>query len=189
VVVVVVVAVVVIVGICRSASIVVDVVVVGICMSASTVPGQMANPFAIIAPRLGQCSASYSAVDGFDCFLKYPQTSVCSQQHHRSSYLSVQWQIQLLPALFFALVPSRYHESCRGTSSIFNLSSCCAVADIEYRLHCLKPLTIAATTPRLIKAYSYALVIVVAVAVGAGVTSGSSFSLKVFMAMPEELPE
>nr|GFD31591.1 hypothetical protein [Tanacetum cinerariifolium] len=31
--------------------VVVDVVVVGICRSASIVPGQMANPLAIIAPR------------------------------------------------------------------------------------------------------------------------------------------
>nr|GFB85832.1 hypothetical protein [Tanacetum cinerariifolium] len=44
------------------------VVVVGICRSASTVPGQMANHFAIIVPRPGQCSASYSAVAGSDCF-------------------------------------------------------------------------------------------------------------------------
>nr|GFB02572.1 hypothetical protein [Tanacetum cinerariifolium] len=28
----------------------------------------------------------------------------------------------------------------KGTSSIFNLTSCCAVADIEYRLHFLEPL-------------------------------------------------
>nr|GFB08177.1 hypothetical protein [Tanacetum cinerariifolium] len=33
------------------AVVVVGVIVVGICRSASTVPGQMANPFAIIAPR------------------------------------------------------------------------------------------------------------------------------------------
>nr|GFC55294.1 hypothetical protein [Tanacetum cinerariifolium] len=82
--------------------VVVGVVVVGICRSASTVPDQMANPFAIIAPRPSQCSASYSAVAGSDCFQKYPQTSVYSQQHHGSSCLLVRWQIQLPPALFLA---------------------------------------------------------------------------------------
>nr|GFD30811.1 hypothetical protein [Tanacetum cinerariifolium] len=65
------------------------VVIVGICRSASTVPGQMANPFVIIAPRPGQCFASYSAMAGSDCFQKYPQTFVCSQQHHGSSCPSV----------------------------------------------------------------------------------------------------
>nr|GFB83370.1 hypothetical protein [Tanacetum cinerariifolium] len=58
------------------------VVVVGIYRSASTVPGQMGNPFAIIAPRWARtfmmCSASYYDVAGSDCFQKYPQTSVCS---------------------------------------------------------------------------------------------------------------
>nr|GFD11062.1 hypothetical protein [Tanacetum cinerariifolium] len=44
------------------------VIIVGICRSDSTVPVQMANPFAIIAPRPGQCSASYSAVASSDCF-------------------------------------------------------------------------------------------------------------------------
>nr|GFC77215.1 hypothetical protein [Tanacetum cinerariifolium] len=89
------------------------VVVGGICRSASTVPGQMANPFAIIVPRPGQCSASYSAVAGTDYFQKYPQTFVCSQQHHGSSCPLVQWQIQLPPTLFLAWLPSRFHESCR----------------------------------------------------------------------------
>nr|GFC63892.1 hypothetical protein [Tanacetum cinerariifolium] len=81
--------------------------------SASTVPGQMANHFAIIAPRPGQCFASYSAMAGSDCIQKYPQTFICSQQHHGSSCPSVQWQIQLPPTLFLAWLPSRYHESCR----------------------------------------------------------------------------
>ncbi|GJZ24788.1 hypothetical protein Tco_0562247 [Tanacetum coccineum] len=39
-------------------------------MPASTVSGQMANPLAVIAPRPGLCSASYSAVVGFDCSWK-----------------------------------------------------------------------------------------------------------------------
>ncbi|GJX43564.1 hypothetical protein Tco_0260240 [Tanacetum coccineum] len=38
------------------------VVVVGIYRSAPTILGQMANPLAIIAPRPGLCSASYSVV-------------------------------------------------------------------------------------------------------------------------------
>nr|GFA72333.1 hypothetical protein [Tanacetum cinerariifolium] len=46
------------------------VVIVGIYRLASTVTGRMANPFAIIAPRPGQCSASYSAMAGSDCFQK-----------------------------------------------------------------------------------------------------------------------
>nr|GEY03795.1 hypothetical protein [Tanacetum cinerariifolium] len=86
--------------------------------SASTVPGQMANPFAIIAPRPGQCFTSYSAVAGIDCFQKYPQTFVCSQQHHGSSCPSVQWKIQLPPVLFLAWLPSRYHESYQYLSVI-----------------------------------------------------------------------
>nr|GFC84793.1 hypothetical protein [Tanacetum cinerariifolium] len=68
----------------------VGVVIVGIYRSASTVPGQMANHFAIIVPRPDQCSASYSAVAGSDCFQKYPQNSICSQQHHGSSCPLVQ---------------------------------------------------------------------------------------------------
>ncbi|GJU08219.1 hypothetical protein Tco_1124649 [Tanacetum coccineum] len=47
--------------------VVVVIVVVGICRPASTVSGQMANPLAVIAPRHGLCSASYSAVVSFDC--------------------------------------------------------------------------------------------------------------------------
>ncbi|GKG10488.1 hypothetical protein Tco_0341888, partial [Tanacetum coccineum] len=46
----------------------VAVVVVGICRPASTVSGQMANPLAVVAPRPGLCSASYSV--GFDCSWK-----------------------------------------------------------------------------------------------------------------------
>nr|GEX59774.1 hypothetical protein [Tanacetum cinerariifolium] len=84
------------------AVIVVGVVVVGICRSASTVPGQMANPFVIIAPRWASTF-----------MMKYPQISVCSQQHHGSLCPLVHWQIQLPPALFLAWLPSRYHESCR----------------------------------------------------------------------------
>nr|GEY46060.1 hypothetical protein [Tanacetum cinerariifolium] len=41
------------------------VVIVGICRSASTVPGQMANPFAIITPRWARTF-----------MMKYPQTFV-----------------------------------------------------------------------------------------------------------------
>nr|GFA73094.1 hypothetical protein [Tanacetum cinerariifolium] len=63
------------------AVVVVGVVVIVICRSASIVPGQMANPFAIITPRPDQCSASYSAIAGSDCFQKYPQTSICSPQY------------------------------------------------------------------------------------------------------------
>ncbi|GJU95817.1 hypothetical protein Tco_1320573 [Tanacetum coccineum] len=48
--------------------VVVVIVVVGICRPASTVSGQMANPLAVIAPRPGLCSASYSV--GFDCSWK-----------------------------------------------------------------------------------------------------------------------
>ncbi|GJV27207.1 hypothetical protein Tco_1383655 [Tanacetum coccineum] len=51
-------------------AVVIVVVVVVICRPASTVSGQMANPLAVIAPRPGLCSASYSAVVGFDCSWK-----------------------------------------------------------------------------------------------------------------------
>ncbi|GKG38755.1 hypothetical protein Tco_0460467, partial [Tanacetum coccineum] len=51
-------------------AVVVVVVVVVICRTTSTVSGQMANPLAVIAPRPGLCSASYSAVVGFDCSWK-----------------------------------------------------------------------------------------------------------------------
>ncbi|GKB11111.1 hypothetical protein Tco_0845034 [Tanacetum coccineum] len=49
-------------------TVVVVVVVVGIGRSAPTILGQMTNPFAVIAPRPGLCSASYSV--GFDCSWK-----------------------------------------------------------------------------------------------------------------------
>ncbi|GKG26043.1 hypothetical protein Tco_0399189 [Tanacetum coccineum] len=72
------------------------VVVVVICRPTSIVSGQMANPLAIIAPRLGLCSASYSAVVGFDCswkdhhtffsFLPLPDV----QHRHGSSHPSTQ---------------------------------------------------------------------------------------------------
>nr|GEW45245.1 reverse transcriptase domain-containing protein [Tanacetum cinerariifolium] len=52
------------------------VVIVGICRSASTVPGQMANSSAIIAPRPGQCFASYYAVAGSDCFQNAAEVNV-----------------------------------------------------------------------------------------------------------------
>ncbi|GKF97273.1 hypothetical protein Tco_0293094, partial [Tanacetum coccineum] len=50
--------------------VVVVIIIVGICRSASTILGQMANPLAVIALRPGLCSASYSAVVGFNCSWK-----------------------------------------------------------------------------------------------------------------------
>ncbi|GKD70410.1 hypothetical protein Tco_1324500 [Tanacetum coccineum] len=47
--------------------VVVVVIVVIVSRPYPTVPGQMANPIAVTAPRPGLCSASYSAVAGFDC--------------------------------------------------------------------------------------------------------------------------
>ncbi|GKG04833.1 hypothetical protein Tco_0315220, partial [Tanacetum coccineum] len=43
------------------------IVVVVVSRPDPTVPGQMAYPIAVTAPRSGLYSASYSAIDGFDC--------------------------------------------------------------------------------------------------------------------------
>ncbi|GKD19717.1 hypothetical protein Tco_1208875, partial [Tanacetum coccineum] len=66
---------------------VVVVVVVIVVVPASTVSGQMANPLAVIAPRPGLCSASYSV--GFDCSWKDHHTFFSflpDVQHRPGSY-------------------------------------------------------------------------------------------------------
>nr|GFB65831.1 hypothetical protein [Tanacetum cinerariifolium] len=172
---------------------VVVVVIVGICRSASTVPGQMANPFAISASRPSQCSASYSAVAGFDCFQKYPQTFICSRQHHISSCPSVQWQIQLPPALFLAWLPLRYHESCRKYPQTFicsrqhHISSCPLV---QWQIQ-LPPALFLAWLP--LRYHESCRVLHRCTSQPCQTlrenTCRSSFSLKFSMAMPEQLPE
>ncbi|GJZ11932.1 hypothetical protein Tco_0546691 [Tanacetum coccineum] len=74
------------------AVVVVAVFVVSICRSASTILGQMANLFAVIAPRPGLCSPSYSAVVGFNCSWKDHHTFFSFlpdiQHRHGSSHPS-----------------------------------------------------------------------------------------------------
>ncbi|GKG15372.1 hypothetical protein Tco_0357695, partial [Tanacetum coccineum] len=63
------------------------VVAVGIGRSAPTIMGQMTNPLAVIAPRPGLCSASYSV--GFDCSWKDHHTFFSFMpdvQHRHGSY-------------------------------------------------------------------------------------------------------
>ncbi|GJS51880.1 hypothetical protein Tco_0625242 [Tanacetum coccineum] len=63
------------------------VVVVGIGMSAPTILSQMTNPLAVIAPRPGLCSASYSI--GFDYSWKDPHSFFSflpDIQHRHRSY-------------------------------------------------------------------------------------------------------
>ncbi|GJZ84428.1 hypothetical protein Tco_0649767 [Tanacetum coccineum] len=71
------------------------VVVVVIGRPDSTVLGRMANPLAVIAPRPGLCSASYSV--GFDCSWK---------DHHT----------------FFSFLPDVQHRHGQATDIRFNLS-------------------------------------------------------------------
>ncbi|GJS02244.1 hypothetical protein Tco_0318752 [Tanacetum coccineum] len=114
-------------------------VVVSICMSASTILGQMANLFTVIAPRPGLCSASYSAVVGFDCSWKDHHTFFSFlpdvQHRHGSSHPSTQ-----LPRYTFQFLSISSGKPSRITSKIYlsdhHFLSCCPWHGAELLQEC-----------------------------------------------------
>ncbi|GJU71949.1 hypothetical protein Tco_1263354 [Tanacetum coccineum] len=108
--------------------VVVTVVVVVVSRPYPTVPGQMANPIAVTAPRPGLCSASYSAVVGFDCSGEDHHTffslSRLTFQHRHGSYPPINLVVKLnkLIAWYSTLMP--YTSSIRSGNPpdiLFNL--------------------------------------------------------------------